>query len=45
MDVVVIIVDHSAYDFAEIVKHSNLIIDTRNATSKIDGVDGKIFFA
>ncbi len=45
MDAVVIIVDHSAYDFADIVKHSNLIIDTRNATSKIDGADGKIFFA
>ncbi len=45
MDAVIIVTDHSAYDFAEIVRHSNLIIDTRNATSKIKGVDGKIFFA
>jgi UDP-N-acetyl-D-glucosamine dehydrogenase len=45
MDAVVIIADHSAYDYAEIVKHSNLIIDTRNATSGIDGADDKIFLA
>ncbi|MBT6563313.1 MAG: nucleotide sugar dehydrogenase, partial [Candidatus Scalindua sp.] len=45
MDAVIIVTDHSAYDFAEIVRQSNLIIDTRNATSKIDGADGKIFFA
>ena len=45
MDAVVILADHSAYDYAEIVKHSNMIIDTRNATSKIDGADEKIFFA
>ena len=45
MEAVIIVTDHSAYDFAEIVRHSNLIIDTRNATSKIDGADGKIFFA
>jgi len=45
MDAVVIVADHGAYDFAEIVKHSNLIIDTRNATSKIDGADKKVFNA
>ena len=45
MDAVIIVTDHSAYDYAEIVRHSNLIIDTRNATSKIDGTDGKVFFA
>ncbi|MGR3294071.1 MAG: nucleotide sugar dehydrogenase [Candidatus Scalindua sp.] len=45
MDVAIIVTDHSAYDYAEIVRHSNLIIDTRNATSKIDGADGKIFTA
>jgi UDP-N-acetyl-D-glucosamine dehydrogenase len=45
MDAVIIITDHSAYDYAEIVRHSNLVIDTRNATNKIDGADGKIFFA
>ncbi len=45
MDAVVIIADHSAYDYAEIVKNSNLIIDTRNATSGIDGANDKIFLA
>ncbi|MFQ5787484.1 MAG: nucleotide sugar dehydrogenase [Thermodesulfobacteriota bacterium] len=45
MDAVIIVADHSAYDFAEIVKHSNLIIDTRNATSGIDGAGKKIFYA
>ncbi|MCR4289968.1 MAG: nucleotide sugar dehydrogenase, partial [Candidatus Scalindua sp.] len=45
MDAVLIITDHSAYDYAEIVQHSKLIIDTRNATSKIDGADGKVHFA
>ena len=45
MDAVIIITDHSEYDFAEIVRHSNLIIDTRNATNTINGTDGKIFFA
>ncbi len=45
MDAVVIVTDHSAYDYAEIVRHSNLIIDTRNATDKVDGTDGKVFFA
>ena len=45
MDAVIIVTDHSAYDYAEIVRHSNLIIDTRNATSAIDGEEGKIFFA
>ena len=45
MDAVVILADHSAYDYADIVEHSNMIIDTRNATSGIDGTDGKVFFA
>jgi UDP-N-acetyl-D-glucosamine dehydrogenase len=45
MDAVIIVADHSAYDFAEIVKHSNLIIDTRNATSGIEGAGKKIFYA
>ena len=45
MDAIIIITDHSAYDYAEIVKHSNLIIDTRNATNKIDGADVKVYSA
>jgi UDP-N-acetyl-D-glucosamine dehydrogenase len=34
-DCIVIVTDHSAYDWAQIVKHSRLIIDTRNATAKV----------
>jgi len=45
MDAVVIVTDHSDYDFAEIVKHSNLIIDTRNATKGIKEEVDKIFYA
>ncbi len=45
MDAVIIVADHSAYDFTEIVKYSNLIIDTRNATSGIDGAGKKILYA
>jgi len=45
MDAVVIVTDHSGYDFAEIVKHSNLIIDTRNATKGIKEEVDKIFYA
>ncbi len=35
-DCVVIITDHSDYDFARIVNESQLVIDTRNATRGID---------
>jgi len=45
MDAAIIVTDHSDYDFAEIVKHSNLIIDTRNATKGIKGAVEKIFYA
>ncbi|KHE90853.1 MAG: nucleotide sugar dehydrogenase [Candidatus Scalindua rubra] len=45
MDAAVILADHSAYDYVEIVKHSNLIIDTRNATSGIDGAGKNVFNA
>ena len=34
-DCVVIAVDHSAYDYKEIVEHSQLIVDTRGVTRKI----------
>ena len=45
MDAVIIVTDHSDYDFAEIVKHSNLVIDTRNATKGIKGASEKIVMA
>ena len=35
MDAVIIVTDHSDYNFAEIVKHSNLVVDTRNATKGV----------
>ncbi|MBE9528379.1 MAG: nucleotide sugar dehydrogenase [Proteobacteria bacterium] len=34
-DCVLIATDHSAYDYRWILKHSSLIVDTRNATAKI----------
>jgi UDP-N-acetyl-D-glucosamine dehydrogenase len=35
-DAVVIVTDHSSYDYSDIVKRSQLVIDTRNATKGID---------
>ncbi len=34
-DVLLIATDHTAFDYAEIVKHGKLIIDTRNATKSV----------
>jgi UDP-N-acetyl-D-glucosamine dehydrogenase len=34
-DCVVIITNHSLYDYQSIVKNSRLVVDTRNATGKI----------
>jgi UDP-N-acetyl-D-glucosamine dehydrogenase len=45
MDAVIIITDHSDYDWAEIVEHANLVIDTRNATKKVKGAGEKIVMA
>jgi UDP-N-acetyl-D-glucosamine dehydrogenase len=42
MDAVVISTDHSAYDYAGIVKHSSLVIDTRNACRKVKAGRRKI---
>ncbi len=39
-DAVVIVTDHSSYDFKRIVEESRLVVDTRNATKGI--VSGKI---
>jgi len=35
MDVVLIVTDHSSYNYEWIVENSKLIVDTRNATSNI----------
>jgi UDP-N-acetyl-D-glucosamine dehydrogenase len=41
-DCVVVVTDHSAYDFAWIARHARLIVDTRNATAGCDPGDGRI---
>lgn len=35
MDAVVIVTDHSSYDYEWIVKQANLVVDTRNATRNV----------
>jgi UDP-N-acetyl-D-glucosamine dehydrogenase len=35
-DCVLIVTDHSDYDYADICKQANLVVDTRNATRGID---------
>jgi UDP-N-acetyl-D-glucosamine dehydrogenase len=41
-DCVLIATDHSAYDYDFIVKHSKLVVDTRNATKNVREGRGKI---
>ncbi|HTN04712.1 MAG TPA: UDP binding domain-containing protein, partial [Planctomycetaceae bacterium] len=38
-DCVLVSTEHSAYDFAYIVRHAQLVLDTRNATRNV--VDGR----
>ncbi|MBW1699641.1 MAG: hypothetical protein JRK26_22930, partial [Deltaproteobacteria bacterium] len=35
MDAVVIVTDHSSYDYEWIVRHANCVLDTRNATREV----------
>jgi UDP-N-acetyl-D-glucosamine dehydrogenase len=42
IDAVIIVTNHNAYYFTEIVKHANLVIDTRNAARGIDADREKI---
>lgn len=44
-DAVVIVTDHSSYDFPFIVEHSRLVVDTRNATARVPGHRDKIIKA
>jgi UDP-N-acetyl-D-glucosamine dehydrogenase len=44
-DCVLIVTDHSAYDWRWIVDHSPLIVDTRNATRGIEAEPGRIIRA
>ncbi|MHC4065902.1 MAG: nucleotide sugar dehydrogenase [Planctomycetota bacterium] len=41
-DCVLIATDHDDYDYAWIVKHANLVVDTRNATAKVKSGRSKI---
>jgi UDP-N-acetyl-D-glucosamine dehydrogenase len=34
-DCILVVTDHSAYDWAMIVRHASLVVDTRNATRNI----------
>ena len=36
-DCVVIITNHSSYDWAEVLAHSDIVVDTRNATADYEG--------
>jgi UDP-N-acetyl-D-glucosamine dehydrogenase len=44
-DAVIIVTDHSAYDFDMIVRHAALVIDTRNATKGIKPHRGNVIMA
>jgi UDP-N-acetyl-D-glucosamine dehydrogenase len=41
-DCVLIVTDHTAYDFDWVVRHARLIVDTRNATGKATAAGGRI---
>ncbi|HEY70219.1 MAG TPA: nucleotide sugar dehydrogenase [Anaerolineae bacterium] len=43
VDCVVIVTDHSGYDWPGIVEHASLIVDSRNAVGSIASDEGKIF--
>ena len=41
-DAVLIVTDHSSYDYAAIVRHARLVVDTRNATKQVKEQRDKI---
>lgn len=41
-DAVLIVTDHSSYDWNYIVRHARLVVDTRNATANVLGRDEKV---
>ncbi|UCD57151.1 MAG: nucleotide sugar dehydrogenase, partial [Candidatus Hydrogenedentota bacterium] len=45
MDCVVIVTNHSGYDYGYIVKHSRMVIDTRDATRHVKSGKSKIIKA
>ena len=44
-DCLVIVTDHSAYDYAWLTEHARLIVDTRNATAKCPPGKGRVWKA
>ena len=44
-DAVLIVTDHSEIDWQSLVDAAQLVVDTRNATAKVTGGEGKVFFA
>ena len=41
-DCILIVTDHSAYDWQHVVRYSKLIVDTRNATGQVHDQREKI---
>lgn len=44
-DVVLIVTDHDAVDYALVVEHARLVVDTRNATKAVRGASKHVFLA
>ncbi|MEO8163802.1 MAG: nucleotide sugar dehydrogenase [Betaproteobacteria bacterium] len=44
-DCVLIVTDHTAFDYEEVVRHSRLVVDTRNATAAVEQGREKIYKA
>ena len=44
-DCLVIVTDHSAYDWERILEHADLVVDTRNATRNVRGHYDKVILA
>ena len=45
LDCVLVSTNHSCFDYQEILDHSKLVVDTRNAMGKLADPDGKVFKA
>ena len=41
-DLVLIVTDHSVFDYDEIVRHARLVLDTRNATRDVKAHRSKV---
>ena len=41
-DLVLIVTDHSAFDYKTIVRHARLVLDTRNATRGLRAPRGRV---